>query len=383
MAEQLFETKYGPLILEVESLLFKTIFYTLKEVRIPAGTKLRNGSFLKTEVKLRSGTILIPRTDENYPEQTRWQIFPYGIYEAIRACLNIRDNYENKKIGEIVFLESAYENFYQFISQLLQYRKLTPEEKKKIEKQLDEWRSFFKNPLNPLKQEIKNHLEGAEGLIDSRGRVNPGMVMARLTASRRYISLRLEEIRQIDPRIGTREIALLLEKNRIERLLARVWHQLKRTYTPSGMEYSVIKECKKELAQIKIGPFPSSIERMCRELEETINLLNQRRYQEAALLVCRVLESIRVKKARSVLEEIILQFELSRRDSSKSPSETEKRFIPLIDNFLNRWKKIDDSNFEVPVKEKIYTLLNQAKDSIRNNQLEISKELLKKAARLL
>lgn len=391
MNNQFFDTKYGPIQVDARPLYQTSILYTLKDIIIPANTTLPDGQVLKQAVRFRQGTVLIPRSDPDRPGAVHWQLFRYGLYEALRSCLHIRDQYERGQTGEIAFLEKAYEDIHCLALELLQYRRLKEKGCQRIERQLDSWWQKFETAINQHKQEVGALLEDSQGIQDRLGRRNPTAIAAKLEKTQRPLSLRLEEIRQIEPRLGIRMIALLLEKNRIERVFGRCYQTLSEIYQASkGLRYGQWQQrdewkgklinTQGELKTVMIGPFPVPINRMREELWQAVSFLTKRETREMRPLVWKVMQSLRCQAGRKRLEDIILSLDLAARHKRQTSLEG---LTNRLEDFLKRLNTIDDRNFKVPVRAKVRELVAQAQEALKNQDLKGAKGLLKKAARAL
>lgn len=220
------------------------------------------------------------------------------------------------------------------------------------------------------------------------------MASARLTAARNRLTLRFSEIKRIDPRIGARQIALLLEKHRIERTLCDVWHDLHQIYNQTknvrygnwaqrGQWHATIQKCLYLLGGIEIGPFPVHIQRMQTDLKKTDDCLSQHQVPQVRVLIHRVMESIRCKKARRILENLILEIDLVvRYRQSISPAAQQTINNKLLD-FSKRLRAIDDTGFKKPVREPVEQSLIQARQVLTQGHLREVKTLCRAAARRL
>lgn len=400
-----FETKYGQLqAIKVFSLSDSPVQVILEEINIPVGTVMRNGKILKEAVKLKPGAILMPRRDKKYPGHLRWHLFPHGIYEALRACYHVRDHYEEED-GEIIFTEQAFRDLMILAYQLASFRRLSAEAKEEIRQKLAFYQSRFQRATNELKTEVKEHLNRSVDLKDSLGRLNPGATAARLTASRRRLALRLDAIQTIDPCIGRRQIALILEKDRIHRTLrdiqrktgelARIANGCQKylpNWEPRQLWRTRLVVCQSELATIQVAPYVKWIDRLQPEISQVIKLMENNKEKNLPLfkeLANRINSAFLFKMARWDMEDLIFRYHVIF-EAVDIFNEPERQDIcKEIDEF---WQKkiacLDETYFRSKVKEKITALLKEAKNCLsngpgKNGRLSKVKKLLKEAARRL
>lgn len=395
------ETKYGLLTFKGFFLSQGPVFITTEESRIAAGEAISNGKRLKKGVALPAGIILMPRKNEKYATGWCWQIFSHGLYEAWRACLHIRDSYEaEEKNGEIVFLESSFRDFAMMVYQLLKYRELSVKEKEEIEKKIDEYRHCFQPAQNPLKQQAEGFLKGATGIRDRTGRPNPTAALTQLHATCRRLELRVEQIKAIDPRIGRRQIALILEKDRIHRQLIDIYKRLadfekilqkcKKYLPPHEIRSYWQKQiviCLAELEEVRVRPYVRWVINVRRELGQMVGLLKTQGQVEKLgklkQLTARVIWALKFKRARWDLEQILWDFEHLFRRPKKASSEDKVNLVTALQDFLSKFSQLDDRLFIFQVKEKIDQELATALDFAYNERQKEAKKFLKQAARRL
>lgn len=400
-----FETKYGLLNdVKVFNLSDSPVYILAQDIIISAGRLRRSSAVLKEQVKLRTGTILMPRQDKEYPGGLRWHLFLHGLYEALRACHHIRDHYEESD-GEIVFTENAYRDFMIVAYQLASFRRLSDKEKEEIKQKLDFYQRQFRWVRDDLKLEVKEHLNRSIDLKDSLGRLNPGATAARLTASRRRLVLRLEQIQAIDPRIGRRQIALILEKDRIHRTLIDIQNKTARLASIANLCQKYLPNLdtrqlwrtrlivyQSELTSILVAPYVAWIARLQPEISQLIDLMKNNKEKNLLLfkeLAQRVNSALLFKMARWELEDIIFRYSIvfEAEDMLNEPERIDLH--KEIDEF---WQKklayFDETYFRFKVKEKIKAILDEAKSYLfngpgKNGRLSKVKSLLKEAARIL
>lgn len=400
-----FETKYGLLRgVPVFSLSDSPVQVLLTEIVIPAGTLMRNGRVLKEQVKIRSGTILTPRRDKKYPDGLRWHLFPHGIYEALRASCHIRDHYEEED-GEIIFTERAFQDLMILAYQLAIFRRLSAEAKEEIRQKLAFYQSRFQRAANELKIEVKEHLNRSVDLKDSLGRLNPGATAARLTAGRCRLALRLEVIQTIDPRIGRRQIALILEKDRIHRTLRDIQRKTgelariadsRQKYLPKWeirrLWRTRLTVCRSELVTITVAPYVSWVNRLRQEISQLIDLMDNNKAKNLPFfkeLANRINSAFCFKMARWELEDMIFRYQavFEREDIFNEPERQD--LFQEIDGFWERKLAcLDETYFRFKVKDRIKAILDEAKIYLyngpgKNGHLSRVKILLKEAARKL
>lgn len=392
MENQFFNTKYGCLELESHSLHQSAVRFTTRDLIIPAGTKLPDQQILGHAVRLRKGTVLLPRFNSVSRDILYWQVFRYGLYEALRACLRIHDQYEDGRGGEIARLETAYEDFDRLARLLLQYRSLGPARRQRIERRLDDWWQKFEPAINRRKQETAELLGESQGILDAAGRPNPIATAEKIKKAASQLTLRLEEIRRIEPRIGMRTIALLLEKSRIERVFGRCYrglrenHQASRSSSPINRKkrdewgQKLIDLAQWELGSVAIGPFPAPVGRMRQELWRATHHLDKNEIQASRQLVWRVMQSLRCQAGRKRLEDFILKLDIASRRRRQPPLDS---LVGQLDDFLQRLDTIDDCDFKAPVRAKVGLLVQESVAALKKNDLRGAKESLKKAARAL
>lgn len=377
-----FPTVHGDLSLDVCQLGHPKakIFITLAPMTIHGSNETGDKT---TSTRLRPGTILMPRRDPKTGKE-QWQIFRFGLYDALRACLQIREHYHGAK-GEVAQLQKAHQTFHDLVFFLLQnYHSLISVEKEQISQMLQDWQKAFLQARNPFKQDALNQIAKTVYLTDSRGRLNPGATNARLTAARRRLTSRLQEIGNIDPHIALRQIELIQERIRIERVLTICYFSLQsilKINLPSWRRLLTIRI--DELQTIKVGPFPAPVFRIITEMQQAMAFFEEKKTKQAQRLLCRAMEAIRCKKGQSILSDILLKVDFLSRQDDKIKSAQKQDIIAELEEFLARLQTVDDINFTVPVRKKVSQLIIDAIAALEENNFKEARNSLRHAQRAL
>ena len=133
-------TKYGYRDLEAVSLHGSAVRFLLDDHTVSVGTEWDGGRRLKSEVRWRRGTIMMPRLLSDGSGRFIWSAFPYGIYEALRSIMHIKPGYAGwdddagveAERGELPLLEDVNEALSQAIAMLALRPKLTKKDQEAL-----------------------------------------------------------------------------------------------------------------------------------------------------------------------------------------------------------------------------------------------------------
>ncbi|MEK7532284.1 MAG: hypothetical protein AAB579_01615 [Patescibacteria group bacterium] len=133
-------TKYGYRDLEAVSLHGSAVRFLLDDHTVSVGTEWDGGRRLKSEVRWRRGTIMMPRLLSDGSGRFIWSAFPYGIYEALRSIMHIKHGYAGwdddagveAERGELPLLEDVNEALSQAIAMLALRPKLTKKDQEAL-----------------------------------------------------------------------------------------------------------------------------------------------------------------------------------------------------------------------------------------------------------
>lgn len=401
-------TSYGNRDLDVASLHGSAVLYTCVDHTIPAGTRWNGNRTLKTPVRWRRGTILVPRllkTDE--PSGTLlWIAHPYGIYEALRALMHIKHGYRGveddesggeERPGEVQKLEGVRDALDLVLSSLALRPKLTRLQREAILTFIRSGAATVGGVRDPAKLRALTHMLNAVREQDTKGRNNPSARMAIVVGAQNDLSDRLALIRFIEPRIGAREIALAHEAVRIRRIFVSAYKTVGGVHLGARIRnrfdwLTRLDRVRSELGGIRVGPYPVHIERLDSDIEAVQVALRQGRTDDARKILGLVLESLRCKKARWVLEELIVKLSLFSRQPDQDPVVATQLAREMWQFSARVAARINDTGFKRPVREPVCGLLETAAAMIERRQpgdlplqdvLKAAKGLAEGAARRL
>lgn len=369
-------TLYGYRELDVASLHGSAVLYTLADHEIPAGTEWDGDRKLKTPVRWRHGTILVPRllkTDGPQQGVFLWSAFPYGIYEALRALMHTKHGYRGveegmgieERSGEVERLEVTRDELDLALGWLALRPQLTRYRREAIKALIREQVVTVGQVRDPAKRNALEHMLQTLHDRDSRGRPNPSARMAIVVGAQNDLRDRLDLIRFIEPRMGAREIALLLEAVRIRRIFGYAYRTTCEIRGGARIRnrfdwLTRIDVLRRELTSIRVGPYPVHIERLDGDMERAQTALRHGDITEVRRLLGIVTESLRCKKARWVLEEFLVKLSLFARQREPDP-EVAMQFVREIRHLSERVaSRIDDTGFKKPVREPVRGLLETA-----------------------
>lgn len=369
-------TTYGRREFAVTPLHGSAVLITGQDHVIPAGTRWDGDRTLKAPVTWRRGTLLIPRLllnrVEGAPATFLWSAFPYGLYEALRALMHTKRGYhgvngetgengERDRPGEILKLGGVREALNLALEWLALRPTLTRYRREALRALLRDNVDEIENVRDPAKRRALLHMVLAVRERDRLGRPNPSRRMAILVGARNDLRDRLNLIAFIEPRIGAREIALLHEATRIRHIFNAAYKAVERAHREYQVErreqYRVLIEvAQAELETIYVGPYPAHIERIVRDIQEAVTAMSESRVADVKERLRIIRESLRCKRARWDLEELLVRLSLFVR--GKRSAEEDKvalvQFEREISDFRNRVvSKIDDRGFAKPVCEPV------------------------------
>lgn len=381
-------TPYGYRELDVASLHGSAVLYTGTDHTIPAGIEWDGNRKLKAPVRWRRGTILIPRlfnTDEP-PGIFLWSAHQQGIYQALRALMHTKHGYSGVEgelpgiagqPGEVQKLEDVREALDLALGWLALRPQLTRYRRDAIHALIREQVATVGQVRDPAKRQALLHMLQALHERDTKGRANPSARMAITVGAVNDLRDRLALIRFIEPRIGMRQIALLREEVRIRGIFGSAYKTVDEVRHRARMQnrfdrMTRLDLVRSELGSIRVGPYPVHIERLNGDMETAQAALREGRIGDARKTLGVVLESLRCKKARWMLEELLVKFSLFVRQRDPDPI-IAAQFAREIRQFSTRVAaRIDDSGFEKKVCEEVCRLLETASDMIDGRSPHLS-----------
>lgn len=402
-------TKYNEIEVDVGSLHGSAVLYSRDACEILAGTKMRDGKVLKKSVTLPPGTIFMPRLFK--PEQGRayfvWQIFPYGIFDALRGVMHIQSGYDTSyeqrygRIGEVALLEDVRAALNTILGWLATYGSLSDLEKDALGEFLDGKVESVGAVTDQNKQRALMRMIAASKKRDSAGRVNPSARMARAVGARGDLQERLNLIRFIDPRIGTRAVALATEDARIRRLYVQVYQRFDRVGERSiGSAIAGMGDSAKrfgvtvigmldDLLSIRVGPYPSHVERLDKDARRLAEFVGQNHKKKALAVRARILESLRCKKARWDLESIRTPLSVTAHGNKSDQQAAVAAGVHIVlagqlQTFSGKMAGISDEDFSKRVRSYVVTRCDRAAELLLDlNDFKGAKTLVGEACNRL
>jgi hypothetical protein len=151
------------------------------------------------------------------PEEAKVQ----DIDKAIHMQENILETYRGKSFeGDLNEVDLAYlaQEIFRLASSLfLNWKKVNFNERKEVQKKLQDLVGFLKRCFNPQKLDIKDQAEKIAILEDSLKRKNPSALAARCVGAMNDILKRLQGIDSIVLKVSWRKNLLLDKKNNLEK----------------------------------------------------------------------------------------------------------------------------------------------------------------------
>ncbi len=384
-----FLTTYGFRELETSSIHGSAVQYLVANHVIPAGTEWDGNRKLAKPVRWRRGTILTPRllkTDDPKKRTIVWAAFPYGIYEALRALMHTKHGYRGvddeqpgvkEQSGEVQKLEGVRDALDVVLGSLALRPALTRLQREAILTFIRRGAATIGGVRDPAKLRALGHMRDAAREQDTKGRRNPSARMAIVVGAENDLRDRLDLIRFIEPRIGAREIALAREAVRIRRVFGHAYHAAEETRNGIAMRnrfmwLARLDLVRNELASIQVGPYPAHVEKLDRDLHKSQTALKKGDIIGARKKLGVVMESLRCKKARWLLEELIVRLSLFARQRDPD-SDIAAQFAREIQQFSERIvARIDDTGFEKPVRGPACGLLGAAVSMITAKESSFS-----------
>ncbi|MBI4098532.1 MAG: hypothetical protein HY437_00685 [Candidatus Magasanikbacteria bacterium] len=325
-------TTYGYRELAVSSLHGSAVLFTGQDHEIPAGTRWNGNRILKTPVRWRRGTVMMPRLLSNGSGEFLWSAFPYGIYEALRSIMHIKHGYdgwndEDAEIvrGEMLTLEDVQEALSQAIAILALRPNLDEKERAALREMADAGITSVGQVRDPRKQQALKLMLQAQREHDSRGRNNPSARMAIMVGAQGDLEERLVLIRYIEPRIGSREMALLLEAARIKRIFVAAYKTVEKARSGYSLRMRFtwkarIEQVRRNLETISVGPYPAHIERLSADIRAAEEAMRSFTTTVVKEKIDVVKESLRCKRARREVEALLVRMSLAEREAKRKPS---------------------------------------------------------------
>ncbi len=367
-------TKYGEIQVPAKSLHGSAVLYSEQTVEILAGTKMRDGKVLKKSVTLLPGTIFMPRLHK--PETGRpyfvWQIYAQGIFDALRGIMHIQAGYDSQyeqrygRMGEVQTIEDVRSALNTILGWLATYSSLSDLEKDALGEFISGKTELVGNVQDEHKRRALERMIAASKEKDSSGKSNPSARMARSVGARRDLHERLSLIRFIEPRIGTRAVALATEDARIRRIYADAYKRFSAIENSIGNAIAGMGDSAKrfavtvmgmveDLQTIKVGPYPSHVQRIVKDAQQVGNYIAANQKKKALAVRKRILESLRCKRARWQLEGIRTPLSIAAAGKKKDreaavAAGTHKVFAARLQDFSGRMATIADEDFSKKVR---------------------------------
>lgn len=394
-------TTYGPRELETASLHGSAVQYLMADHVIPAGAMWDGDRKLVEPVRWRSGTIMMPRLLSDGSGAFIWSAFKYGIYEALRGVMHTKHGYagwnddagEEVERGELLLLEDVNEALSLALSWLALRPKLTKKEQEALRALVAAQVTEVGAVRDVRKQRALVRMLNAQCEQDILKRNNPSARMAIVVGAQGDFQDRLALIRYIEPRIGSREIALLLEAARIKRIFIAAYKNVEEVrdgYRLSNrFDWTPRMELvRRDLETIKVGPYPVHIERLLVDLCEAEDAMKHFTTAVVKEKLRIVMESIRCKRARWELEEFLVRMSLfTRQRGHVLDVDTVERFAREIPALRERVAvRINDTGFEKPVRQMVCDDLAEAETrlmKVRPLNVKLAKACVERAARRL
>jgi len=261
-------------------------------------------------------------------------------------------------------------------------------------------------PKKFSKQEALENLLALHSGADSRGRVNPGVAMARTRTAYARLRERLQdEIMRIDPHIEARQKSFVNMIQLAELYLAAVndfltlllrRDGLRPLFDRSNAIAAHLEYCAQDLEEIDFNPYRHACLETVRDLREARDLIRHGKLDAETLKTIRRLlvkcrSAIAIKRLQVELERDIFRLtRLLQRGRFSTPGEgMNLRLMTLAAKLKGTHAQligIDESGFRRPVCREATKLVEEARTRVLSNErkdIEDMRELLKRASAAL
>lgn len=263
------------------------------------------------------GVVLCPRRNEKTGER-EWQIFT-NLYYAIRGRAHAFTRYGLRGYpGEIQHLNTTRPEIIEALRFLLQFGELSFGQRARVRTMITRLAVKFQHVRAEPKVEAREKLAAATSERDRGGRSNVGARRARVAAAADRITIRLEDIRRIAPRLSGQELVLLGERERIlahlrelhtelQSLLVALgrWNGLKVPEKLAVLEF--LRLCQSEVRTLRVEPFLSYGRLLANDIDSAWAHLRRERVKTARYLLERARDSIAFKFFQRDLEAVIIR----------------------------------------------------------------------------
>ena len=352
------------------------------------------------------GAVLISRRDSSRPSRRFYQIYEDGVYTGIRSRTLIDARYGAVYTrGEMREILLSINSARLYLKNLLKYRRLSPEERVSLEALIAQLAEALEKKRNFHKENARDYFELSADPYDSLGRVNPSVMCNQLATGMKYLTFRLEEIPGIRRYIERDQIHLITARDqhltlcktldyRICQALERPLMKAPRKYKGEPMpRLTQWLRCHiAEFQNITVAPFTRTRYHALRDMSKAFDLARAGDYAAVKSKLLVVRNSLRFKEAQFYLEEIIMKITLLseslKADLSKRNRDWSVGRCQDIGNGIQRLRErfghiLCDRHFERRIKTPALKLLKQAEEELFVLKLELAKQTLKSASRLM
>ncbi len=232
------------------------------------------------------------------------------------------------------------------------------------------------NPRNEYKREARDLVVTLGSVFDSSGKVNQSVKMAKDIAARNRLLNRRVGILSIEPHIISRRLVLTSVIDEMELYWLGVYDFLGRLFVEKGKYeprkiFSLLSKrdirsiivnrlsyYSVQLDKYDIIPFANTSRYVGEELTQAKWLIENGRYKEAAEILSRSWNSLKLRQIRTQLEEALTILTCSL--FGKEPVVDKKAFDAIIFTCrkqINALKKVDESGFKHPVAKQCMTFV--------------------------
>ncbi len=334
-------------------------------------------TYWQTETKRPEGKCRI--------NKRHWRRYPKGLYSLERGLLYALLETEEVRIPTLHELQK----FCQDKRARIRVLKDGISELQTIAAEFTELKAYLAAKTRWTFRESNQQLRFFLLLRDGLGRLNVGVLQARLSTIDNRFSQELEHLLGWTPHYAARVSTVTALQRQFERsteticrkLGAMLAHQAFQTGKTPDQQVALMREVLNRQILIlqtlqQIQPFTKWAKYCLADLIEADNLLRQKKFPEAQVVIKRILEAMRLRIFGFQLEELIKQLGfdllLGRADKAKLGK--------TVEGLDRQFRKIDEIGFVEPVRTVILANLETAEAAIKEGRYPQAKVLLKQAA---
>jgi len=338
-------------------------------------------TFWQTESKRPAGKPTISKR--------HWRKYSQGLYSLKRALLYALFEAEEIKIPTLAELQEFCQNKRAQISVLANGIK----ELQSIALEFTALQGYLANKKRwPLK-ESRGQLRFFLLLRDSLGRINIGVLQARLSAINSRFTAELEHLLGWTPHYAARLSSVTALQRQFERGITDISRQLGGLLVHQGFKTGKTSDpqvvlmrdlLRRQIALLnglrQIQPFTKWADYCLADLAWAHNLLEQKQFDLAQVVIKRLTQAMRLRLLGFQLEEVLAEFSFDLLFGRVD----QKQYCRRISCLYSQLQKVDETGFAKPVCQlQILPALKKAMAALADRQYLKTKSLLKSAVSLI